>query len=66
MYRYINAKSLFLQIAEQDETVLLLKEELKSQAGAMEALNAMVDYKQTALENLVIKSDNVMMSLIIS
>ena len=59
-------KSLFLQIAEQDETVLLLKEELKSQAGAMEALNAMVDYKQTALENLVIKSDNVMMSLIIS
>ena len=40
------------QIAEQDATVLLLKGELKTQAGAMAALNLMVDYKQTALETL--------------
>ncbi len=41
------------QIAEQDATVVLLKGELRSQAEAMGALNAMVSYKQTALENLV-------------
>ncbi len=43
------------QIAEQDATVILLKDELRTQAGAMTALNTMVDYKQTALENLVCK-----------
>ncbi len=44
------------QIAEQDAMVILLKDELRTQAGAMTALNTMVDYKQIALENLVCKN----------
>ncbi len=40
------------QVAEQDATVVLLKDELRAQAGAMQALNSVVEHKQTALENL--------------
>lgn len=43
------------QLSEQDATILLLKDELKHQADSMAALNSMVNYKQSSLENLALQ-----------